>query len=173
MDPIDEPLANFETVAGHAAGFELTVRMVADLTAATDTFLTNQTLETTLVNLNKSFEKAIPHGEWDNITLARKIRNKLFHGELHQASSLIKAPSGGVVGIKLSNNPTISELLNKIDEARSGKGKLVYETTTAESGVHGWLLEVNNSGALKVMLQVFLDAKASLLKLAKHINRIE
>lgn len=160
----------FEAASAQAAAFELRARLVADLSEKGGTISVDGTLEKVLQYLKMQHPEGLSSEEWETLDLGRKVRNKLFHGELHAASALVNAPAGGVLMGTLTPGASGSEILSQIEKLAGGAGQPVHGTTTKDIGVFGWLFEAYSSGALERMILLFVAAKKCTSKLADFLN---
>jgi hypothetical protein len=160
----------FEAVAAQAAAFELRVRLTADLSQNVRSIAVDGTMDRILRGLEEHHAEGLSADEWEFLKVSRNLRNKLFHGELHEACRIVNAPSGGVIRGVLTGD-SADEILSEIRRLAEMGGPPVHGTDTRDSGVFGWLLEAYSSGAFQVMLHRFIISKKLMSKIAIAINK--
>ena len=160
----------FEQTSALAAGFELRARLSTDLSPTSNGLAVDGTLEKILAHLRGAYPEALKAAAWERLGLARRVRNKLFHGELHAASALVGAPVGGVRKGEIPDGATGQDILKVIEGLAAGGGSPVAGTTTKDTGVIGWVFECATSGAFATMDALFIESKLAMSSVAKYIH---
>lgn len=160
----------FEQVCAFAPGYELRARLCADLSPTSNGLAVDGNLERILRHLKSTYLEALSETEWDELDQARKLRNKLFHGELHSASKMVGSPIGGVRIGTFPPQASGHDILAVIEELAAGGGSFVSGMITSDAGVFGWVLECATSGAFEKMAALFTQAKSYMSRLAKFIS---
>jgi len=167
LDKIIYP--QFETAAGRSTLFELKFRLLAnktkELSDVAEAFKFNDTFQRTM----EFFKTNLSQQDIETLELAKKIRNKIVHGDFKAAFNILKpAPSGARV-LQDIENVSGEELLGKLFEMAEGKGNSTTIPEAEKPGMFGWLLEASmgnlfqksidlNNAAITIVDRIALDA---------------
>jgi hypothetical protein len=135
--PSDRFFAEFERVGGVAALFELRVRLLAD--NAPGLRDKRELNLTALVKAVVEHERAdlLPEDEMLLLKCAR-LRNKLLHADFSKAAGTLLS-----LGVSLVRGTVYA-----VDLA-DGDVQRVADTSSAQGGVYGWVLEASGSGVFR------------------------
>jgi hypothetical protein len=109
------------------------------------------------------FAAQLSDAELATLRMSRELRNKLLHGDFHEARERLQTlgvsvQSGGVRRMQILPGESV---LRSVEAGLANFEALATVsdmTSTREAGIFGWLLELANSGALNDAERVFLKA---------------
>jgi hypothetical protein len=110
--------------------------------------------------------------EQNRITTTRQFRNKLLHGELHTARQKMHslgAPrrTGGVMHMKFGDGPKLQQILDAVQNKTMTP---IADTTTQDTGIAGWLMDMGLAGDFENASTVCENASALLDSLIDRAN---
>ena len=168
-------IARYETAAGKAAVTELKLRILAEVIPpleqhAHDGKLEN--VENRIFGWFVSIGEPLSDTEQSRITTTRQFRNKLLHGELHTARqkmhSLGAPPrTGGVMHMKFGDGPKLQQIL---DALQNNTMTRIADTTTQDTGIAGWLMDMGLAGDFENACTVCENASALIDSLIDRAN---
>lgn len=167
-NPSDFAVEIYAEMAALAARFELRARLVADLSHRSRKAALKGTLDDVLMRIKGLVPLAATASEWSRLDLARQVRNKLLHCELHQVARLVKAPGGNLRKIEFDGPASIESLERGISNAKE-----VSALSTKEAGIVGWVLEFGTSGGDALVKDLFRECLDILSRVTEAMSRHE
>jgi hypothetical protein len=109
------------------------------------------------------FAGRLTEADVETLRLSRQLRNKLLHGDFHQARERLHGLGvalrpGGVRKIQISPGDSVLQTIESGLANYEALPTVSDMTSTQAAGIFGWLLELSQSGALKEAERVFLRA---------------
>lgn len=135
----------FEAAAGGAL-FELRVRLLACKTKELQDLADAHKFDQVLRKTMDFFRDRITPEESEILELAKKVRNKIVHGDFKAAFWKLKPDPSGVKVIKGLENASSEEILVKIFAAAGDSEDAKPVPLTKDVGKFGWLMEAALGG---------------------------
>ena len=166
---MEQSISAFEKISAKAGAFELKIRLACELSKNEKRLSIAGNLEEVINYLRERYNNALSSENWEKLHTARKIRNKLYHGELDKAYEFTGTNSRNVSVLKIGENSSFTSL---IQDFLSGKGTPVTSTSIKKdfASVTGWLLECFSSEAFMRMEDIFRHSCQLSDKIADFIN---
>lgn len=144
----------FEAAAGRSALFELKVRLLADKTKALAGIAEAHQFDQVLRATVEHFQDRISSKERETLELAKKVRNKIVHGDFKEAFKMLQPQRSNVKVISGLENATGEDVLAKILAAVQGSGVAKSVPQTEDAGKFGWLLEATIGGLFQEAMKL-------------------
>lgn len=164
-DPITQGVIKpaFQRAAAEGAWLEMNVRILADKTKGINAYAPS--LDAIERDIARVFAAQLSEADVETLRLSRQLRNKLLHGDLHEARSKLQGlgvpvKSGGVRKMRILPGESVLQSIQAGLANHDAIPVVSDMTSTEEAGLFGWLLELATSGALDDMAQVLRSANA-------------
>lgn len=167
-DIFDVMVIPFREASGFAAEYEFRVRLLADKT----TGLRSASLANMSVLEQKVLEYFASHlqpGDHARLEATRRLRNKLLHGEFHNARECLDVlghPKPAAT-VKVARIPMDGSLtVESFEAALRDSAPFAVDTTPSSGNIFAWFFQLSTDGSLRHAADVFRSANAILIRLA-------